>query len=170
MINLQDVIRQLTDSGRAIQALVENLSDEQAEWKPDPHSWSVRQVMEHMYTEELNDFRCHLQEMLGSPPQVWGALKKQPAAVENWRQAVAHFVREREQSLAWLPALDAPNWQVTIQSPFKHQGEAVILSAGDVLLSWVAHDFLHLRQLIELHYAWRENQSPQGALRYAGDW
>ena len=30
--------------------------------------------------------------------------------------------------------------------------------AGDMLAAWLAHDFLHIRQLNELHYAyWLEN-------------
>jgi hypothetical protein len=36
--------------------------------------------------------------------------------------------------------------------------------------SWVAHDLLHLRQLVELQRQYLEEQVPPYKLDYAGDW
>lgn len=44
------------------------------------------------------------------------------------------------------------------------------LSAGDVMASWAADDLLHLRQLIELHYAHVLQQAKPYDVQYAGDW
>ena len=39
-----------------------------------------------------------------------------------------------------------------------------------MLAAWVAHDLLHLRQLVELHYAWTAQQLQPYSVAYAGDW
>ncbi len=72
--------------------------------------------------------------------------------------------------MAWLKALPSPNWDKTLQASFSPEDEVLILSAGDVLVSWVAHDFLHLRQVNELLYAWNEKQAAPYSVQYAGGW
>ncbi len=57
---------------------------------------------------------------------------------------LAQFKTEREKSLAWLTELEPPNWDSTVSMPWGS------LTAGDMLASWLAHDILHLRQLVEL--------------------
>jgi hypothetical protein len=42
--------------------------------------------------------------------------------------------------------------------------------AGDMLAAWVAHDILHLRQLIELKYFLLEDEIRPYSARYAGEW
>ena len=44
------------------------------------------------------------------------------------------------------------------------------LSAGDMLTSWAAHDLLHLRQLVELRFAYLARQARPYSLDYAGEW
>jgi hypothetical protein len=39
-----------------------------------------------------------------------------------------------------------------------------------MLVSWVEHDVLHLRQMVELLHAWNVHQAPPYALEYAGGW
>ena len=74
-------------------------------------------------------------------------------------------MRERADSLAWLKALESPNWDTVTQAPWRGT-----ISAGDVLVSWVEHDFLHMRQLIEVFYALTKHQAQPYAVDYAGDW
>ena len=77
MINIAEIIRQLTGNAEAWRALVQTFSNEQAQWKPNPETWSVREVMEHVYNEERIDFRKHLKEMLNDPPQPWGEFRRE---------------------------------------------------------------------------------------------
>jgi hypothetical protein len=49
MTHLQDAIHQLTANAEAIRALVQTFSAEQAPWKPDPDTWSLKDVLEHLY-------------------------------------------------------------------------------------------------------------------------
>lgn len=165
MFNLDGVIHQLAGNGQAIHALIQPISDEQAQWKPNPETWSMKDVMTHMYNEERIDFRKHLKEMLGDPPKPWVPFHEdQLTAVADDREALEGFLVERAASIAWLKELESPNWDVVSQAPWGP------ISAGDVLVSWVEHDFLHMRQMIELFYAWNARQADPYSVQYAGDW
>jgi uncharacterized damage-inducible protein DinB len=169
MINVQEIIRQLTVNAEMMRALVRATLDEQAQWKPNPENWSIKQVMEHVYNEERIDFRKHLKEMLHDPPQPWAKFRPEEyIPVESCRQALERFLSEREDSIAWLKALESPDWDTRSQVPFGPADETTMLSAGDVLVSWVDHDFLHLRQMIRLMHAWHENRASPYSLQYAG--
>jgi len=171
MINIEETIRQLNGNAGAMRALVQTISVEQAQWKPNPDTWSMQQVMEHVYNEERIDFRKILKRMLNAPPQPPGeSLSEEYVPVESCRHALEDFLMEREASIKWLRALESPDWEVTAQWPFGPSGDVMVFSAGDVLLSWVEHDILHLRQMIELLHAWNEKQAPPYSLQYAGGW
>lgn len=171
MIDLQAAIRQLRANADAVRALLSPLPDEQANWKPDPDTWSLQQVLEHFYNEERIDFRMHLQEILSDPPLPWGALEREGyITVGDWRKALDRFLSERESSLAWLRALEPPDWDAAFQVRFGSDGEPITLRAGDLLASWVAHDYLHIRQINELLYAWVNHQTGPYSVAYAGGW
>ena len=171
MIDIKDIIRQLTGNAEAMRALVQTISDEQVQWKPNPDTWSMKEVMEHVYNEERIDFRKILKRMQNAPSQPSGeSLHEEYVPVERYRQALDGFLIEREASIKWLRTLGSPNWDVTSQWPFGPAGDVTTFSAGDVLLSWVEHDILHLRQMIELLHAWNEKQASPYSLQYAGGW
>ena len=167
MINIDEIIRQLTGNAGAMRALVQTISDEQAQWKPNPDTWSMKQVMEHVYNEERIDFRKILKRMLNDPSQPSG---EEYMPVESCCKALDDFLMEREASIKWLRTLKSPDWNVPSQWPFGPEGIVTTFSAGDVLLSWVEHDILHLRQVIELQHAWNEKQASPYSFMYAGGW
>jgi hypothetical protein len=79
-------------------------------------------------------------------------------------KSISQFLQERENSLKWLGTLGEPDLSVAIEGKFGR------MRAGDMLMSWVAHDLLHLRQLVELHYAYHKQQAQPYDVGYAGDW
>ena len=171
MINVEEIVRNLSANAQAMRSLVQTLSGEQAQWKPNPDTWSMMQVMEHVYNEERIDFRKILKRMLNDPPRQTGQLHHEEyVPVESCRQALEGFLVEREASIQWLRALNSPDWDMDSQWPFGPAGEVTTFRAGDVLLSWVEHDVLHMRQMIELLHAWNEKQAPPYSLTYAGGW
>jgi len=171
MIDIKDVIRQLTANAQAIRYLLQTISNEQAHWKPNPDTWCLKEVMEHVYNEEKIDFRKHLKEMFNDPPHTWGEFRREEyVAVEGCSQALGGFLTEREASIAWLKTLSSPNWESVSRASFGPSGDEFVIRAGDVLVSWVAHDFLHLRQMNELLYAWNEKQAPPYSVQYGGGW
>jgi hypothetical protein len=171
MIDLQEIVRQLAGNAQVIRALVQAASEQQAQWKPNPETWSIQEVMQHLYNEERIDFRKHLKEMLSDPPQPWAAFRREEyVPVENCLQALEAFASEREASIAWLEALGSPDWDCKAEASFGPPGERVTLSAGDVLVAWVEHDLLHVRQMIRLLHAWNEVQASPYSVWYAGAW
>lgn len=169
-MDLDQITTQLAHQAEAIGALVHGVSDEQARWKPDPDNWSILEVLHHLYDEEIEDFRRHLDHILFYADKPWPRIdpggwviqrrynEQDPAAM------LAKFLAARQASLAWLGSLDAPDWNTAITMPWG------ALTAGDMLASWVAHDLLHLRQLVELHYAWTQRALAPHSVEYAGEW
>lgn len=171
MFDIEELTRKMGSNAQAMRALVQNVSDEQGQWKPDPDTWSMKQVMEHICYEERNDFRKILKRMLSQPSQPSGEEQREEYVPDDvCRQALDGFLKEREASIHWLLSLESPDWKVTDRWPFGPSGEVMVFSAGDVLLSWLEHDVLHLRQMIELHHAWNEKQAAPYSLVYAGGW
>lgn len=169
-MDISIVSNQLKAQGEAILQFAEGLSLEQARWKPDEKSWSVLEVLNHLMDEEVLDFRRHLDHLLHTPdapwpeidPQGWVTVKRY-----NERQldaTLAAFAHEREASLKWLDTLQNPNWDSAAVMPWGS------LTAGDMLASWLAHDLLHLRQLIELRYALAQESCLPYSVEYAGGW
>jgi hypothetical protein len=46
----------------------------------------------------------------------------------------------------------------------------VPLTASDLLVSWLAHDLIHLRQIVRLHYQYLTLQAGHDSPGYAGPW
>ena len=171
MMDIPEITRRLTENAEAMRVLVQNVSAGQAQWKPDPKTWCLREVMEHIYNEERIDFRKHLKEILSVPPRPWQNFRREDAiSVESCRQALEGFLDERKASIEWLESLQSPDWAARSPATPGGSGEGPVLSAGDVLVSWVAHDYLHIRQINELLFAWNEKQAKPYSVQYAGDW
>lgn len=170
MNNIQDAVTQLNTQGQAIGRLVSDLTSERVCWKPDPESWSVLEVLNHLVDEEIYDFRAHLDHILHTPYQPWpvidplGWVSQHQYNQQDLKDTLTRFEAERANSLSWLAALSNPDWDAAVSHP---QGS---LTAGDMLAAWLAHDLLHLRQLIELRYLITQNNSHPYHLYYAGDW
>lgn len=167
-MQLENAIQLLQQHSQAIAQLTEDVMPEQAVWKPSPDSWSMLEVMCHLADEEREDFRARLMHILNGTeapqidPQTWiierGYNQRELAA------AVQGYLAERKASLAWLRSLNGADMEKSYADP------AFPLRAGDMLSAWVAHDLLHLRQLIELRYAWLQQQMQPYSVDYAGDW
>ena len=170
LLDIPTARTRLAANARAIAALVEAVSPEQAAWKPSPADWSMLETLCHLADEERLDFRARLELCLRDPALPWPPIdpagwvteraynRREPAA------ALADFQAERAQSLAWLAGLAAPDWRRTAVRPIRS------LSAGDLMASWLAHDLLHLRQLVELQRAWLAREADPFDIGYAGDW
>ena len=161
----------LSHNAETIQSLVRGVAQEQARWKPTPDEWSILEVINHLYDEEREDFRLRLDLTLHHPGQPWPGIDPEGWAVErryNERELEASlkgFLEERERSVAWLAGLSSPDWGARYDHP-----QAGELSAGDLLASWLAHDFLHLRQLAQLHWQYIGLLAEPYTTRYAGAW
>ena len=108
--------------------------------------------------------------MLADPLQRWppidprGWVTARGYNEKELEPSLNNFFAEREKSLEWLRQLSEPNWQNS------NEGPNGILTAGDLLASWLAHDFLHIRQLTRLHWQYVGAIADPYQTAYAGPW
>ena len=164
------LVDQMAHRAEAIRALTLGVSEEQARWKPDAESWSILEVINHLYDEEREDFRMRVDYTLHRPGEPWppidpaGWVTQRQYNSRDLAQSVAGFMQERDRSLVWLRGLQAPDWQIARAVPWGQ------ITAGDVMAAWAAHDALHLRQVVTLHYAWIVRAAQPYQVVYAGEW
>jgi hypothetical protein len=169
-MDLEMLTTQMSTHAGAIHSLTLDISDEQACWKPGPEAWSILEVVNHLYDEERQDFRVRVDYILHHPDQPWPPINPKGWVTErgyNQRDlclSMEGFLKERQKSLAWLKGLNTPDWQASVKVTFGR------FSAGDILAAWVAHDLLHLRQLVELHWAYTLYVVEPFKVDYAGGW
>lgn len=169
-MNFDLFITQMTNNAATVRNLTQGIAEEQSRWKPNPESWSILEVVNHLYDEEHADFRMRLDYILHHPGQPWPPINPQGWVTERQYQqrtleeSVNRFLYEREKSLAWLKELANPHWQTEAKTPFG------TMMAGDMFASWLAHDLLHLRQLLELHWAYTIQSVQPYRVDYAGEW
>jgi hypothetical protein len=167
-MNLDKVISQLDAQSRAIALLISGLSDEEIHRKPDSEHWSILEVIRHLVFEEIFDFRTHIMALINSP--LSSCVEKDPDQwkTENlecdYKSLLTQFQAERKFSMGWLSSLADPDWDETVTFSWGS------LRAGELLASWLAHDLLHLRQIIELRYALTIKNSHPYLVEYAGEW
>lgn len=169
-MNFDFFTRQLTSNAVRIKALVEGVTDQEAVWRPDADSWSLLEVINHLHDEEREDFRVRLNIILHSPDKPWPEIDPEGWVMQrkyNERaidQSLNNFLDERKASLKWLRGLGEPDWTASSETPFGP------MRAGDMFASWVTHDQMHMRQLVEIHRAYTDFMARPYSLRYAGLW
>lgn len=165
-----ELYQELVNSAEIIQALLANVSQEEAQVKPSDKDWSILEVTCHLYDEEREDFREHLDFILNRQNKEWHQIDPQGWVTsrkyneQNFMEVQKKFFEERIKSLDWLIDLADRDWDKTYPSG---NGSA---SAGEMFASWVAHDNLHIRQLVELKRYQIEKITQPYAIGYAGEW
>ena len=114
-MKLENCCRRLSENAQRIFVLVENIPLEQVRWKPEPDSWSILEVVNHLLDEEKLDFRMRLDITLHRTGEIWPAINP-PLWVTERRyneqdpvDSLARFLAAREESLTWLKSLTAPD-------------------------------------------------------------
>ena len=166
----ETLVQELMYSTAMIRALVAGLTTDEARVKPNPESWSVLEVVCHLHDVEREDFRFHLDSILHRPTEEWPAINPGEWITgrgynqRDLADMLDNFLAEREKSLAWLKSLSAPDWQS------EHTDEGGSISAAEMFAAWVAHDNLHIRQLVELRRSRIVNLTAPIDIGYAGQW
>ena len=161
---------ELQNSTEMIRALLAGVTPEEASQKTSAESWSILEVVCHFYDIEREDFREHLDTILHRQNEKWHEIDPQRWITtrkyneQNFAEMQEKFFVERERSLAWLNGLLNPDWQKTYTTEYH------TISAGEMFSCWVAHDNLHIRQLVELRRLRLEDITKPYNLDYAGDW
>ncbi len=125
----------------------------------------------HLDDEEREDFRQRVDLTLHRPGEAWPRIDPRGWAVErryNQRDlgaALADFAAERGRSVAWLRGLAPPDVAAGCDHP-----SGTRIRVGDLLVSWQAHDLIHIRQIARLHYEYLAAHAGPYSPDYAGDW
>jgi uncharacterized damage-inducible protein DinB len=169
-MKFETLYREIASSTEMIHALLTGLTQEEVQFKPSPETWSILEVLCHFYDEEREDFREHLDFILHRQneewhridPQGWVAARKYNE--QNFIEMQDKFFGERWKSLEWLKRISDADWDAEYISPFGS------MKAGDMFASWIAHENLHIRQLVELRRNLIERITTPYNIQYAGDW
>jgi hypothetical protein len=169
-MEFETLYQDLAHGADIIRALIMGVTQAEAQVRPTPEDWSILEVIGHLIDEERDDFRMRVDLTLNHPGETWPPIHPDAWITErkhnerDLEQSLNEFLAERAKSLAFLKGLESANWNASHLSPY---GER---KAGDLLTSWVAHDTLHIRQLVELRWVRLQKLTAPYDILYAGDW
>jgi len=164
------IISQLAANRVAFEAMLRTTPTELRSWKPAPEHWSILEVVCHLRDEEAEDFRARVDAVLHRPeaplppadPQGWVLGRRY--LEQDFEATLEAFLAQRHRSIEWLRALREPAWDNAHRHP-----KFGPMSARMLLANWLAHDYLHMRQITRRkhEYLLAHGQVP---LEYAGTW
>ncbi len=139
-------------------------------WRPAPDTWSLLEIVCHLYDEEREDFRTRVFHALdhtpGMPPSIdppgWVSARKYNE--QEYQVQLDAFLKERKKSITILKSVLNPDWESGFDHPILGR-----LTAYRLLSNWLAHDYHHIRQINRRLYEYLRLSS-QADLSYAGDW
>jgi DinB superfamily len=169
-MNLELFLARFEATPETVAALLHDVPLELACWKPSPERWSMLEVICHMADEERRDFRPRLKSLLFDNPAGSSITAIDPPAwviegkynTRDLAKSLEDFRAERQQSLEWLRCLPT-DLKLERRAPDRD------LTAGQVLYSWLAHDYLHIRQITRLHYDFLALEAQGYDIGYAGE-
>jgi len=171
-----EITTQLSANAGVFRALFSQVEPDMICWKPAPEHWSLLEIACHLADEEREDFRARVESVLRDPEQPLppsdpkGWVRDRDYAGQEFLAKVDEFLEERAQSIEWLRSLEveggakSPDWANAYQHP-----KFGPLSAKLFLENWLAHDYLHIRQINRRKYEFHRSVVVH-ALDYAGDW
>jgi hypothetical protein len=170
---LTDYLAQFTQNTAVFQAHFTGLAEAEYLWRPATGKWNLLEILCHLRDEECDDFRARTRHILETPalpmppidPTGW--VMARDYAVQDFLSVFQDFINERSLSHQWLSSL--PPLSETVWDNVYHHPKIGPMSARFMLANWLAHDFLHLRQIARLRYEYLQSISGQ-PLFYAGDW
>ena len=164
------IIGKLENNHGVFESLLKERSREEIFWKPSKDKWCLLEIVCHLYDEEREDFRTRVRTTLDHPgtlpPSIdpVGWVTERNYMDKHYDLMVSKFLEERTNSVAWLKSLDNPNWD----NYYEHASLGK-LTARHFLINWVAHDYLHFRQITRLQHQYLQLKSGND-LTYAGSW
>lgn len=169
-IDHANVIDDLARNIEVFRSMLDGLSREEVQWKPQPDKWSLLEIVCHLYDEEREDFGARLKHVVATPledlppsdPIGW--FNTRNYASEDYQQSLNRFLEERQRTVAWLRTINSSDWK----NAYIHKKYGP-LSAEFFLVNWLAHDMLHIRQILRTRYLYLA-ETTKTDLRYAGEW
>ena len=163
-------LKELKRNRKVFECLLEGLSEKEYTWREREGKWNLLEIVCHLYDEEREDFRARVSSVLEDPekhlqaidPQGW--VLSRDYSGQSYNNTVRKFLEERDNSVAWLESLSSPKWKNTYEHP-----KLGPMTARLFLVNWVAHDYLHIRQITRIRYHYLQLTAGE-PLDYAGEW
>ncbi|MBI1307381.1 MAG: DinB family protein [Bacteroidetes bacterium] len=139
-------------------------------WKPEEKKWCLLEIVCHLKDEEVLDFRSRTEHILEYPelpmpeidPPAW--VERHSYLQQDFLHVLQDFIKERRHSVIWLRELENAHWEKVY-----HHADFGEITAFRMLANWLAHDYLHIRQINRLRYQYLKEKSGVD-LDYAGDY
>ena len=165
----KSLIIQLAKNKEVFRWQLQAKTHEEYIYKPTPDKWCMLEVLCHLVDEEKEDFRTRVEYVLRDPteqlpmfdPTKWPISRNYIG--QDYELKVTEFLDERTKSIEWLESLTDPQWG----NAFQHH-KLGPMSAEYFLANWLAHDYIHIRQLNRLAFEYLHYQSGV-ELSYAGN-
>ena len=109
-MEFQILYQEFLGSTAILHSLLNGLSPQDTRLKPDPESWSILEVLCHLYDEDREDFRTHLDLILNHPGESWPTIdpqawvKDRKYNAQNFGEMKDKFFAQRAECLGWLKA------------------------------------------------------------------
>lgn len=169
-MDINSKVIQLELNSKIIHNLLINTSAKDQIWKQSPAKWCLLEIISHLNDEEMYDFKPRLSKILKKDhnwdpidPQGW--VDSRNYMKNDFNETLEKFIEERKKSIEWLKNLNVKDWNVKAVHP-KFGG----FKASQMLSNWLAHDYLHIRQILNLKYQILRKDFNSDDLRYAGEW
>jgi hypothetical protein len=167
---MKEIIKALHNNKDVFSDLLSGLERDQYSWCQSSEKWCLLEIICHLYDEERLDFRFRTKWVLEQPNEVPPAfdqlrwVKEHDYISQNYSIMLQKFISERTASIEWLNHLNDPRWENSFEHP-----KLGTLTAGYFLKNWLAHDYLHMRQILKLKFDYLRDSTAEG-LNYAGTW
>jgi len=167
---MKNNIKEFEINGAVFRQLLSQLSGKEYLWREHEGKWNLLEIVCHLYDEERDDFRARLKSVLEDPEKPFppidpvGWVTERNYSERDFNTMLEKFLLERKESIAWLQSLNSP----PIENAYMHP-KLGPMSGRFILSNWIAHDYLHIRQILRIKYNYLQFTSGQD-LSYAGEW
>ena len=165
------IISLLEQNRNVFKEMLAGIDKDRYLWKQAPEKWCLLEIVCHLYDEEREDFRARVGHVLEARPEPMPSINPQGWVQErqylqqNYEDKLQAFLEERDRSITWLQSLINPKWDNTYEHPVLGKTTAAMF-----LANWLAHDYLHIRQITRLKYDYLGRVLTDESLGYAGEW
>lgn len=144
-------LSQLKNTPEILETLLDDLSEDEAVWKPARDRWSIAEVMEHLSHVEGHGFRSRIDAMIGGTRPILPTYDQEALSAagqysgRDMEESFEHWRDQRETNVEFLLTLkDDDGKREGVHEKFG------TITVGDLLNEWAFHDLGHVRQIVEL--------------------
>lgn len=155
----QEIVDQLERNADTFATLLPTVDEAFINWRPAADKWNLREIAAHLYDEEREDFRARVLHFLYRPneplksiaPESW--VKDRQYNEMNYNLVVEDFLSERKESISLLRGIEDRLWLP--EYPHEEWGS---IGPRFFLNNWLAHDYLHFKQISRQQYLYLQSQ------------